>query len=380
MTSSRVDLQVVVVVALFTAITCITTASFYWNYTFSVMMNSLEERALSLYLYIETHLADESFTNINGPEDMESELYQTTMETMMELKNATGVLYLYTAKINDQGEFVYVIDGLEQDLDFRYPNDPIEGEIIPDMYRALGDQVVMPEEIVHTDWGDIFISYMPFHSQEGEVLGVVGIEFDASEIYATLIQLRQITPVIIAFVVLLSAFLSIRLFRRVSNPLYIDRNTRDFLTGLKNRNAYEVDLQNLEARGNMEKVGIIVADINGLKEVNDRLGHISGDHYISLVAEAIHEHKTKDMVAYRTGGDEFVIVARDATVEILDRFVRKTSAQVKNQKKYTNMRCSLACGFTVYDETTDERLETTFRRADQEMYEEKRRQKEQQKR
>lgn len=374
--SGRLDVQVITLVAVYTLFAILVVSQIYWNLSFKVMMSSLENRVFALYQSVEEFISPDSFYHINTPQDMETPLYQSEAMALTNMKNASGVLYLFTAKVNDQGEFVYVLDGLEQDKDFRYPNDPIEEEIIPKMKLALQDQQVMPENILHTDWGDIFMAYLPFHDQNGTVIGVVGIEFDATDTYATLKQLNTYTPFIAVFLVISAIILSSYLLRRISNPLYLDRNTEDSPTGLKNRNAFETDRNNLIARGLKENVGIVVIDINGLKVVNDRLGHSAGDKYITLVANAIRSTKSPDMVAYRTGGDEFVLLVQDASLDALLRFTTICSSKIKSQKTYSDMRCSIACGTCIFDETLDKSIDDTFNRADAQMYEEKRRQKE----
>lgn len=374
--TNRVDVQVILLSVIVIAITVVSVALVYWRFTMGMLMSSYEDRSLSLYTALERTLDPATFTDINGPDDMESELYQEAMSTMLQLKYSSGALYFYTAKINDEGEFVYVIDGLEPHLDFRHPNDPIDTEIIPQMQIALNNEIVMPENILHTDWGEIFIAYLPVHGPSGEVLGVVGIEFDASESYHTYIALQQTTIGILVVIVLLVILLAIRIFRRVSNPLYLDKNTVDAPTGLKNRNAYETDFKNLMARNEYHNVGMVVADINGLKEVNDRLGHISGDLYISLMAQVISAHKSKSMVAYRTGGDEFVVIVHQATEEILKDYSTLISEKASEQKPLPTMRCSIACGYALFDDTSDKGLEDTYRRADENMYADKKRLKE----
>lgn len=373
--SSRVDLQVILFVTVYTFFTIVLTGQTYWRYTFQGLMDAQEERVISLYNAVESMLDPATFRDINSPQDVDTPLYQEAMETLLKLKNISDVLYLFTAKVNEEGEFVYVIDGLEPHLDFRFPNDPIEEAIIPKMQRALLDENVMPTSVMHTEWGDIFMAYMPFHDSDGQVIGVVGIEFDATSNYETYRDLQETSLVLGILIIISAAVISAFLFRRISNPLYLDKNTQDLPTGLKNRNAYEVDLNNLIARGHNEHIGVVVADINGLKEVNDRLGHKAGDSYISLVADAIRETKKDTMVGYRTGGDEFVIFVQDATEESLKKFVQICSSRVRSQKTFSDMRCSLACGYCMFDGTQDKTLEDTFNRADKLMYTEKRRQK-----
>lgn len=374
--SSRVDLQVMLLVAYFTLIMTIFTSSLYWNFTFNVLMDEYSERVYALYNSVETVLDPDSFRYINTPDDMETDLYKKTLTELLMLKNASGVMYLYTAKVNADGDFVYVVDGLESHLDFRYPNDTIEEEITQKMHLALSDSHVMPTNFLHTDWGDIFVSYLPVHDVDGSVLGVVGIEFDATSNYATYVQLKYITSIVAFFVIVLESIFAMLIFRRISNPLYLNKANIDSPTGLKNRNAYETDLHNIIVRNRSSKYGVMVIDINGLKEVNDRLGHISGDNYIRLVAQAILLNKTNHMIAYRTGGDEFVILTQHVSNENMKKFIKKCVEQITTQDLYDDMRCSIASGFSVFDSNFDIDLEDTFNRADDFMYIEKRRQKE----
>lgn len=172
--SNRIDFQVMLLVAIFTFFCTSVTAFVYWETTFANMIKTLETRTYAIYDAVEDVLDKQTFYDTNTPDDMQSQLYIQAKETLLVLKNACGVLYLYTAKENDNGEFVYVIDGLESDLDFRYPGDLIEQEITPVLYRALDDEHIIPNNILHTDWGDIFVSYLPMHGENGEVIGVLG--------------------------------------------------------------------------------------------------------------------------------------------------------------------------------------------------------------
>lgn len=373
---SRVDIQVIVFVAIFAMVSVSIAGYIYWTFSFDMMMRIKEERVLALYNAVEESINEDVFEYINNPEDMETELYEETLDLLITLKNATGVLYLYTAKVNDEGQFVYVVDGLEQDLDFRYPNDPIEDEIVDEMYQALGNNKVMPQEIVHTDWGHIYVAYMPVHNDKEEVIGVVGIEFDAYEDYLTYKQIKYATIFMSIIVVILSCIFSINMFKRISNPLFFDRANQDSTTGLKNRNAYELDLYNYIARKQCNGIGVVVMDLNGLKAVNDRLGHIAGDNYIRLVSEIIRAYKDNEMIPYRIGGDEFVVFVPNANDEIIQNFIKKCQDRMKEQVIYEDMRCSVACAYCIFDKNQDETLEDTFNRADALMYEEKRKQKE----
>ncbi|WP_010166828.1 GGDEF domain-containing protein [Candidatus Epulonipiscium viviparus] len=84
----------------------------------------------------------------------------------------------------------------------------------------------------------------------------------------------------------------------------------DMLTGLRNRNSYERTIQQLQS--NLpNSLGIIFADINGLKETNDNLGHEYGDILIKWTAKYLSKSTTEPV--YRIGGDEFVIFIPNKT-------------------------------------------------------------------
>jgi diguanylate cyclase len=91
----------------------------------------------------------------------------------------------------------------------------------------------------------------------------------------------------------------------------------DALTGLANRRAFETQLQ--ERIATRQAFGLIVIDLNGFKEVNDRYGHLAGD---DLLRQFSHELKTQftalDLVT-RWGGDEFAILVTGGIEPVLDR-------------------------------------------------------------
>lgn len=85
----------------------------------------------------------------------------------------------------------------------------------------------------------------------------------------------------------------------------------DALTGLPNRRALDAELARMLARCRRDGSSLAVAfvDLDGLKAINDRLGHAAGDELLSQVARAIESRcRAGDFVA-RVGGDEFVVLA-----------------------------------------------------------------------
>lgn len=370
---NRVDLQVSLIVAGIVAVSFFVIYLYNYFVTYNDMIYSLKERSDSIYTYVEQILDKDTFYDIETRSDMDKNCYRVIKRQLHEVKIATGVMYLYTAKKTGDGRFIYVVDGLSQGSeDFRYPGDPIENETIPELERALGDEKVYPKSIKETSWGHIFVAYYPVHGEDGQVVGAVGIEFDAGHQYDTFWKVRIFTPVIGILFCLFAVMLSSRLFRRISNPMYKDFASTDYLTNLKNRNAFELENSNLKTKPQAwEGCGLLVADLNGLKRINDTYGHQSGDEYIIGCAEVLRACVRQPEFIYRVGGDEFVIILHNTSVDQLQEILRCIETAARAVRFAWDQSLSMAIGYALYDETMDACILDTYRRADRQMYDTK---------
>lgn len=150
---------------------------------------------------------------------------------------------------------------------------------------------------------------------------------------------------------------------RKKQQAYLEKlSYRDMLTGLYNRNRY---IERLEAYKQVQdqQIGAIYIDLNGLKKVNDEQGHRAGDELIVRAAGTIAGIFAED--AYRVGGDEFVVILLDVSRE---DFARKTE-QLRRQMQKNGVDASIG---GVWQAST-ENLENLLRRADENMYREKKR-------
>jgi diguanylate cyclase (GGDEF)-like protein/PAS domain S-box-containing protein len=82
---------------------------------------------------------------------------------------------------------------------------------------------------------------------------------------------------------------------------------RDQLTSLYNRRFFEEELNRLDVKRNFP-LTIVMADVNGLKLINDSFGHAAGDELLKKVAEVVQKGCRADDIVSRVGGDEFVIL------------------------------------------------------------------------
>jgi diguanylate cyclase (GGDEF)-like protein len=144
----------------------------------------------------------------------------------------------------------------------------------------------------------------------------------------------------------------------------------DPLTKLKNRSFYIDEMNRLERKGPFPVTAVAV-DVNGLKNINDQLGHAAGDALLRRAGEVLAKAVEKPSHAARIGGDEFVLLLPGvdergglAVMESIRQLV-----EVNNQF-YSGVFLSVAMGAaTAHD---GERLEAMTQRADAAMYLEKR--------
>ena len=160
------------------------------------------------------------------------------------------------------------------------------------------------------------------------------------------------------------------LIGKIRKDAYIDA-----LTGIGNKAAYEAKVTELNDKmeHGLKELSVVMIDVNGLKTINDNYGHSNGDTYIKGVSQEICEVFKKSPV-YRIGGDEFVVILLGEDYE--QREERVIALRDLLEQSYHNedrdpwLRYSAAVGIADYGQE-DTMVETIFKRADKNMYEEK---------
>lgn len=151
-------------------------------------------------------------------------------------------------------------------------------------------------------------------------------------------------------------------------------STHDILTGLYNRVYFEEELTRLQ-QSRLFPISIVNMDVDGLKFVNDNLGHDKGDELLRRSAWLLKKgFRNEDMVA-RIGGDEFIVILpktpEASANEVVNRL--KNSIQNYNQNN-TDFPIHLSIGIVTIEESSCD-LREAIKLADQRMYDEKRRKK-----
>ncbi|MCQ2982783.1 MAG: diguanylate cyclase [Treponemataceae bacterium] len=146
------------------------------------------------------------------------------------------------------------------------------------------------------------------------------------------------------------------------------RSTTDQLTEVHNRRAYEEDI--LQDSGNDRNMVYVSIDVNGLKVVNDTLGHVAGDEMLLGAANCMKQCFGSYGKIYRTGGDEFAVIlfANDAELEHIKSDFRE---MVEDWKGIAVDSLAVSCGYVRKSEFPDATVAEMADIADERMYKEK---------
>jgi diguanylate cyclase (GGDEF)-like protein len=145
----------------------------------------------------------------------------------------------------------------------------------------------------------------------------------------------------------------------------------DPLTGVKSKHAFAVKEGHMETQivdGDVGEFGVIVCDVNGLKKINDTLGHKAGDEYICAACRMLCEY-FKHSPVFRIGGDEFVVLLQGRDYEDRHDIMHDINAEIEGNIGKDKVVISL--GLSDYDPEVDESFHEVFQRADNLMYERK---------
>lgn len=145
---------------------------------------------------------------------------------------------------------------------------------------------------------------------------------------------------------------------------------KDALTGVGSKLAYDRQVTALteEMKQGKARFGIVMVDMNGLKQMNDTYGHEKGNEAIRRTCSLICD-VFKHSPVYRFGGDEFVVVVKDRDYDNIKELVKQfnTSAEVTEGQPWEKVNAAI--GYALYD--GEDTVEDVFRKADHIMYEQK---------
>lgn len=259
-------------------------------------------------------------------------------------KNSTDAIVVF----NDQHEIVDINENFT--LLFDYQADEVIGKNIDNVISnekiklettRLTEALFMGEKTIiesvrygkHEKAKEVLVKGVPIISN-GKIIGGYGIYVDISE--------RK---------------------KAEQEILYISYH--DQLTGLYNRRYFEEELKRLDTERNLP-IALIMADMNGLKLINDAFGHQKGDELLRKTAEILKKACREDEIIARLGGDEFVILLPKTSFEEAENIVKRIRKECQCEV-VGNVEISISFG---WDSKTNkaENIAELYKRVEDFMY------------
>lgn len=359
-------------------------------------------------------------------DDVGGEAFNDALQKLSVFQSNVDIQFIYAVRQLDEDTFVFTVDP-----------DPVEpaafGEeiVVTEGIKKAGKGVAAVDETPMADrWGNFYSAYSPVFDSNGQVAGIVGIDF-AADWYDELVRrhtlaitIETILTVLIGGVMVflitngvrkrfkeltagfakLSASLD-QLMRQIGDKngsaakeaestqdelealaqkletmqgdmtVYLDflqkQAYTDSLTHVGSSTAYHELTDKLEK--DIQKgeavFSVIVFDVNSLKMTNDKMGHECGDMIIKGAAETIAGIFGKEYT-YRIGGDEFVVV-KDRVDEKAFYSVDAQIAAFNQKMNGKGPILSISKGLAHYEPDRDQSYKEVFARADMSMYDQK---------
>ena len=343
-------------------------------------------------------IANTAAYQLNG-DDMESfsaddsgtEKYRRALEILRSFQENIQLDYIYAIRAMPDGTFVFTIDP-DKDAPGEF------GKLIETteaLMNAANGTPDVDKEACSDEWGRFYSAYSPIYDSNGKVAGIVGVDFNAdwfdgmlnSHKAVVIILTMIVLTIAIALIFLSHAFViegeKNKYLHELEETLQREQEQEqqlgsarqlaytDPMTGVKSKHAYLEATTRIDkgiADGSLTEFGVIVFDLNGLKRINDTLGHEVGDRYIKEGCSLICGKFCHSPV-FRIGGDEFVVllegsdyVNRKSLLESFDSVIDENQRQG---------RVVVSTGIDIFEPGKDSCYSDVFERADKKMYERK---------
>lgn len=148
-------------------------------------------------------------------EDTHRPEFQEQIQILRDFQDAAGVKYVYTFVEKDETTAAFVLDASDEDpapLGMEYEN-------FPSMQQAFAGEIIAEDEVSSDQWGSQLSAFAPIMNSQGKVVGILGVDIDASRISQLKAQAVQRIALISLGILLLGLGLSLFLARSITRPL-----------------------------------------------------------------------------------------------------------------------------------------------------------------
>ena len=160
-----------------------------FNIMFEMVKSSAIDRANNTKNYIISQVDFTTLDAYNLEKDQAMEGYQELKRLITGLKESSGAKFVYISKLNDKGEWIYLVDAYNDGDELYTPlGTPIEEDYVKIYETLTSTGVPMPGEYESGEYGKMMSSYYPIKNNDGTVVAVIGTDFDITADYQRFID------------------------------------------------------------------------------------------------------------------------------------------------------------------------------------------------
>lgn len=345
---------------------------------------------ISRYLDEENESHDIWYTDFKSS----GKAYELNVDTDLDVDNDNNLaIFMNTAILDDNGNFIGACGvGIEMNLLIELIRDyekkyNVKIDLINEngLIMVDSDYSKIENESLESTYlnevpkdGSIFYQNLDISSRMTVYLDILGWYLIVEDLDPDKISIESvITPCIIIFILGLLVvavtlwYISVKEQKALTELIEHRRiSLTDGLTGMLNRRAYDEECKSLDEKDSRSNLAVIMLDVNGLKFVNDNLGHGAGDELIIGAGKCMREAFDIYGNVYRTGGDEFMALLNctqeqlDGCMNHFDKICSEWSGEIVKE-------VAVSKGAATAAEYPDASVEELEKIADKLMYEDK---------
>jgi diguanylate cyclase (GGDEF)-like protein len=236
----------------------------------------------------------------------DTKYYIDMLRIFRNIKVETGADYIFTEKLVSEEQVAYILDSEPMNSDTFSPIGSYDTLSEWEWEAFQTGKATSTELIQDPVWGTYITGFAPIRDlQTNEVIGLVGVDYSSSYIYAMLEQFQSVIFIVFIIIVAILSTLVVTVINQQNK-----RINYDYLTGLYNRKYFEEVLQRMIKTSKAKKLtfSLMIIDVDDFKQINDNFGHSVGDNALRKVAHFIQSNLEEHDLAFRYGGDEFSVI------------------------------------------------------------------------
>ena len=222
-----------------------------------MFINNVGEKALSISKISAESINIEEFKKLKSVDDMEKENYKRMMNELIYIKKIGGAKYLSVLRKNEDGDFIYILDAEENEEEICEI-----GEVENDESYDLtwqGESFYEDEIWLDKQWGAMLCAFSPLVDKNGDVVGVVGVDYDAEEEHKAFQKMKKNIIFVSLGVLALAYLLGILIAKRISKPI---ENISSKAEEMAN---YNLNIENINNK-RRDEIGLLANSFNKMIE------------------------------------------------------------------------------------------------------------------